>query len=301
MEELGKAELVVVDTNKFKIKLGIGEDAYTTQKLKNLFDTVMDAKEAVGVGSAGAATVSTLIPAASTGLLTKAAVAVGLASAPATAPLALAVIATAGVLSGGAYFGAKRMLLGAGSSNVETIPKFINTPIDLLGAALFDMIAGLAMKVAEFSAPIDDAERETVVNYFFEEWGIAPGYARRALPLIELQIKKQSLKEMARTLAEFQIDNPDCNPDAIRKNICQFLDELAHADGEFDEKEALAIEAVEREFATTLSPQSQLMRKAGRYSSQVAGVAQGGASAVTSGAKSAITTLRSRLFGKREG
>ena len=74
----------------------------------------------------------------------------------------------------------------------------------------------------------------------------------------------------------------------------------AHADGELDEKEALAIEAVEREFATTLSTQSQLTRKAGRYSSQAASVAQSGASAVTSGAKSAITTLRGKLFGRRE-
>ncbi|MTH35228.1 hypothetical protein GL279_11510 [Paracoccus limosus] len=134
----------------------------------------------------------------------------------------------------------------------------------------------------------------------YEEWGIAPDYTGRALPLIELQIRNQSLKEMARTLAEFQIDNPDCNPEAIRKEILQFLNEIVHADGEFDEKEELAVEAVEREFSAVLSTQAQLMRKAGHYSSQVATVVQSGASAVADRTQSALGSLRGRLLGKKD-
>lgn len=162
-DELGEADLVVADTNKFKIRLGIGEDAYTSLKMKNLLQTMWDVK---GAGAAGAAVAAS--PAVATtffgggGLLS----ALGIGAAAAT-PVGWVVAAA--VASGGAYYGAMRMLSGYSSSRVETIPKFINTPIDLLGATLFDMMSGLAIKVAEFSGPVDDSEREAIIGYFSEE------------------------------------------------------------------------------------------------------------------------------------
>ncbi|AUM74140.1 tellurite resistance TerB family protein [Paracoccus jeotgali] len=295
VDDLNQVEMVVADSNKFKLKLGIGEDAYTSQKLLNVYDLFTDAKSAFFLGSTGAGFAATLIPAAKVGLMTKAAIAVGLATAPATAPLALVATAAAGIASGGVYFGAMRAIKGGTSRQVETIPKFINTPIDILGATLFDMIAGLALKVASFSGPVDESEREAVVNYFSEEWGISTDYARKALPLLELQIRDQSLKAMAKSLADFQLDNPDCEPDAMRKVIKDFLIEIAEADGEHDEAETLAIDAVEREFAAALSTQAKLTRKAGQYSSKATDMAKSGGSAVSAGARTAFQSLRGRM------
>lgn len=298
IEDLGAAELVVADSNKFKIKLGIGEDAYASLRIRNLLDTAMQAKDAVGVGSAGAATVAGLLPSA--GLLTKVGIALGAASAPVSAPVAMLAIAGAGLVSGGAYFGAMRMLSGTSSSRVETIPKFINTPIDLLGATIFDMMAGLAVKVADFSGPIDDAERTAIIGYFDEVWGISPDYARRALPLIELQVRDITLKDMVRKLAEQQMDNPDCNPEAMRKALGEFLEEVAHADGERDEREDLAIEMVERELAAHLSTRAQVSRGAGKYASKAGELAQSGGVAIASGAQSALRGIRGALFGRKD-
>lgn len=299
IEELGEAELVVADTNKFKIRLGIGEDAYASLKLKNMVQTMWDVKEAgavgIGAGSAVAASSTAASYLGAGGLLVK----LGLASAM-TGPFAFA-IAAAGVVSGGAYFGAMRLMSGASSSRVETIPKFINTPIDLLGATIFDLMAGLAVKVAEFSAPVDDAERAAIIDYFDDAWGISPDYARRALPLIEQQVRGITLKEMVRTLAEQQMDNPDCNPEAMRKALRQFLEEIAHADGELDEREEVAIELIERELAAHLSTTAQLGRSAGQYAAQAAGIAQSGGAALAKGAQSAFDGLRGRLFGKKQG
>lgn len=299
IEDLGAVELVVADSNKFKIKLGIGEDAYTSLRIKNWLDTVSQAKDAVGVGSVGAATVAGLFPTA--GALTKFGIALGVASAPVSAPVVMLAAAGAALVSGGAYFGAMRLMSSTGSSRVETIPKFINTPIDLLGATIFDVMAGLAVKVAEFSGPVDDAERAAIIAYFDEEWGISPDYTCRALPLIEQQVRSVPLKEMVRTLAEQQMDNPDCNPAAMQKAMRQFLEEISHADGMLDEREELAIEVVEREMAAHLSTTAQVSRNAGKYAARAAAVAQGGGVALAGGAQSAFRSLRGALFGKKQG
>ena len=46
---------VVSDGNKFKIRLGIGEDAYQTLKLAKGLQTIWDVKGAAGAGAAAAA------------------------------------------------------------------------------------------------------------------------------------------------------------------------------------------------------------------------------------------------------
>lgn len=294
IEELGTTELVVADTNKFKIKLGIGEDAYASLKLTNMLQRIWDVKEAGAAGAAAAAS-----PAvagsffASSGLLAK----IGLGAAAATP--AGWVIAAA-IATGGAYYGATRLMANASSSRVETIPKFINTPIDLLGATIFDMMGALAVKVADFSGPLDDAERTAIIDYFQDVWGISPDYASRALPLIELQVRSVTLKDMVRNLAEQQMDNPDCNPEAMRKALREFLDEVAHADGERDEREDLAIETVERELATHLSTTAQVSRNAGKYAAKAGELAQSSGAALASGAQSAFRSLRGALFSKKK-
>ncbi len=291
IQRLDGAELVVADSNKFKIKLGIGEDAYASLKLKGVLQTIWDVKEAGAAGATAAASplVATTFFGGG-GLLSS----LGLGAAAVT-PVGW--IIAAAVASGGAYYGATRLLSGYASSRVETIPKFINTPIDLLGATIFDMMAGLALKVSEFSGSVDDTERDAIVEYFNDVWGISPDYAWRALPLIELQLPTTTLKEMVRKLGEQQLDNPDCNPAAMQKSIRQFLEEIAHADGSFDEREELAIDTVERELGAILSTTSQLSRSASQYAVLASNAAQAGGSALASGAKSAFGALRSQLGG----
>lgn len=284
--ELNATDLVVSDLNKFKIKLGIGEDAYGTLKLKNTLQTIWDVK---GAGAAGAAAAAS--PAVATtffggsGLLS----AIGIG---ATAATPVGWVIAAAVASGGAYYGVMKVMSGYTSSRVETIPKFINTPIDLLGATLFDMMAGLALKVADFSGEVDEVEREAIIAYFIDEWGLSEEYARRALPLIEMQIKGRPLKEMAKNLADFQIDNADCNPAAMQKDIKQFLEEIAFADGEYDEREELAIETIVRELDTHLSIQNQIMKSAGQYSKVVGDFVQDSGSAALKTAQSTMDKAR---------
>ena len=55
MEHLNNVEQVVGDTNKFKLKLGIGEDAFTSLKLAKTLQSLWDLKGAAGAGAVAAA------------------------------------------------------------------------------------------------------------------------------------------------------------------------------------------------------------------------------------------------------
>lgn len=255
LQTFNGVEQVVSDGNKFKIRLGIGEDAYQTLKLAKGLQTIWDVKGAAGAGAAAAASpmVATTFFGGGGGLLSS----LGIGAAAAT-PVGWVIAAA--VASGGAYYGVMSLAGRYTSNRVETIPKFINSPIDLLGATLFDMIGGLGLKVAILSNDIEDAEREALVDYFVEVWGLDEEYIRNSIPIIEEQVRERNLKDMVKTLAEFQIDNPDCNPSAMKKDILELLTEIALADGEIDEREEIALELVERELNANLSLTTTTLR-----------------------------------------
>ena len=296
LEKLNNVDLVVEDSTKFKLKLGIGEDAYTSLKLAKTLQSLWDMKGAAGAGAVAAASpaVATTFFASTAGPLSF----LGIGAAAAT-PVGW--VMGAAILSGGAYYGAMRMLGNFNSSRVDTIPKFINTPIDLLGATIFDMMAGLSLKVSSLSHEIEEAERSAIAEYFVEEWGLSEEYVLAAIPLIEASIQDKRLKEMASSLAEFQLENPDCNPNAMRKDIKAFLEEIAFADGDYNEVEELAIEAVENVLNHALSGHRKITKSATKYakiSSGVAGSVATGASKVASNAVKDANKLVGRFLKK---
>ena len=276
LELLNNVEFVVADTNKFKLKLGIGEAAYTSLTLAKSLQTLWDMKGAAGAGAAAAAS-----PAVATTLFASTAGPLSFLGIGAAAATPVGWVLGAAVLSGGAYYGAMRMVGEFNSSRVDTIPKFINTPIDLLGATIFDMMAGLSLKVTSLSHSTDDVERGAVIAYFVEEWGLSTEYTQTALPIIESSIQDKRLKDMAVGLAEFQLENPDCNPNQMRKDIKSFLEEIAYSDGDYSEVEELAIEAVENILNHSLASHRQIANSAISYAKMSAGAVESAASSAS--------------------
>lgn len=235
-------ERVIADPLRFKLRLGIGEDAYRSmklaKKLQQLWDVGGVAASGAGVVASPAVAATFFASTASGGLLSM----IGLGTAAAT-PVGW--IVAAAVVSGGAYYGVTRLFRDYAGSRVHAIPRFINTPIDLLGANLFDLMGSLAVKVARIDGTLSESERDAITGHFITEWGFEPAYLESALGVLIAEADRQSLKEMARTLAAFQRANPDCNPAAMRGDLIAFLREVAAADGILDEREELAIEAAD--------------------------------------------------------
>ncbi len=231
-------EQVVADTMRFKRKLAIGEDAYTSIKLGKAAARIWDVG---GVAATGAAVASSSAVAgtffASTGWLAT----LGLGAAAVT-PVGWVIAAA--VASGGAYYGVTRLIAGYAGSKVEVIPKFINSPIDQLGAALFDMFGTLALKVAQVDGVVDPREKAAIEGYFVREWGFDAAYVPAAMDVIAENSSNVSMKQLALGFSKFVEDNPDCNAPALRAEIMVILHEVAQADGVLGEREELALEVI---------------------------------------------------------
>ncbi len=159
----------------------------------------------------------------------------------------------AAVATGGLGYGVSRLFRNYYGSRVDEIPKFLNSPIDVLGATLVDMVGTLALKVASMDGRVDDREKAAILSYFAEEWGISMDYALHAIDLLEENVRSVRLSQMTDELAEFARTNPDCDFTKIQAGLTEFLHEVAEADGQFDESEELAIEKIVASFAATNS------------------------------------------------
>jgi uncharacterized tellurite resistance protein B-like protein len=242
---------VVADTLKFRRKLRIGEDAYAVLRLGKGVQSLWDVGGVAMTGASVAASkvVASMFFASSGGLL--AAFGIGAAATP------IGWVVAAAVATGSVYWGVSRMVRQQTGSMVDTIPRFINTPIDLLGMQLFDLMGALALRVAAIDGTIAKSELASIKSHFVEEWGFDVAYATRALDVLVGNAKASSLKAMAKAIADFQAANPDCNGYDMQRELMAFLRDVVAADGVIDEREELALEAVSAVFraekAITLS------------------------------------------------
>lgn len=230
---------VVADPMRFKAKLAIGEDAYASLKATR---TLGELWQVTGVAAAGGvAASSTTVASAFFGSWIT-----GLGLATAVTPVGWVV--GAATAAGAAGWGVIHLLRRYEGSRVQKVPRFITTPLDLLGASLFDMIGALALMVAREAGQIDDTERSAIKDYFVQEWGFDPDYVARALPLIEAGLDAASIEGIARALADFKRENPDCNYDAMTTEVVTFLTEIAEADGQVSAPETAAIARIDKVF-----------------------------------------------------
>jgi len=233
-------EIIIRDPDKFKSKLVIGEDAYTTLRLKRrlgeFWNIASTATIAGGVAQSSAVASTFFAPAWF------------LSALGVTAVTPIGWVVAAAVLSGGACYGVTHYLRDVSKDKVIKIPKFINTPIDVLALGLFDLMAPLALKVADADGHIDETEMQCIHAYLTHEWGYDETFIVKGLEFTESKLSEFSIEEQARTLAEFKKANRDCNYDAMSAELMSFLTAIMEADGREDKREKEAIESVQKTF-----------------------------------------------------
>lgn len=240
-ERFDNVTQVIADELRFKARLAIGEDAYTTLKLKRQLSDFWEI--AGGVGTGAAVVKSTVVastffaPSGLVGLL-----GLGAAATP------VGWVVAAAVLSGGAVLGVRRWIGQATGDRVSVIPKFINTPIDILAVNLFDLICPLALKIAAVDGHISEDERLCIKRYFITAWGYDPQYLEASLPIIESNLDDFYVKDLAQSFAEFSKANPDCNYAEMTRDLLAFIKDVIESDGIIDEREELALEKIEAIF-----------------------------------------------------
>ena len=234
-------DTIVAEPLKFKVKLAIGEDAYTSLKVTN---AVVQAWDVAGVATTAAVVAKSSVVAstffAPSGLL--AVIGIGTAVTP------IGWVIAAGVVTGGAWFGVTRHLKKATASKLTVVPNFINTPLDVLALGLFDLMMPLALKLVTVNGRIDAARRQQVGDYFVGEWGYDAGFVDAGMRHIESRLEELSVAELAQTMAEFASHNRDCNFHMMSREILDFLRHIAELDGVVDAGEESAMGEIESIF-----------------------------------------------------
>lgn len=231
-------ETIVSEPLNFKAKLAIGEDAYAALKLKNAAIQVWDV---AGVATTAAVVAKSSVVAttffAPSGFL--ALLGIGAAVTP------VGWVIAASVITGGTWMGITRYLKKSSDSRVTIIPKFINTPLDVLALSLFDLLAPLALKVANTEASTDDAKQTIIHDYFVKEWGFDPDFVNEGMKYTESKLDEFSIDELAQALAEFAGRNRDCNFKMMSQEIIGFLKNIVNAEGQAGNQEAIAVDKIE--------------------------------------------------------
>jgi len=234
-------ETIVSEPLNFKAKLAIGEDAYKALRLKNAAVQVWDV---AGVAATAAVVAKSSAVAsvffAPTGFLAM----IGLG----TAVTPVGWVIAASVITGGTWVGITRYLKKSSADRVTVIPKFINTPLDVLALSLFDLFAPLALKVASTDGNIDETKQTMIRDYFVKEWGYDTEFTREGLKYTASKLNEFSIDEQAQALAEFASKNRDCNFKTMSEEILGFLRNIVNAEGSIDGQEVMAIDKIEASF-----------------------------------------------------
>lgn len=246
---------VLANEERFKLKLGSGREAFASIKAGDLIGRLTQVSSAAGTGAGFAFAVTA--PSTLWGSLL---VAVGMTSNP------IGWIVGAAVASGGVYYGVSHLFKTYSSTRVDEVPRFLNTGLDVLASTTLDLLGSLALKIAAIDGHIDTSERDAMEEYFVEEWGYDPDYLQHALDVLQQNIDKSRLSEMANSIADFSRQNPDCNFQAVQTELRILLIEIAEADGHLDEREEMAIERIEN----ALQERNSLISSTGRVFSEAA-------------------------------
>lgn len=289
-DQFSDVRTVVSEPLKFKSKLAIGDEAYGSALFVNRLQEYWDAYGWATTGAAAAkSTVIATTFFAPSGLLG----AIGLGGAAVT-PFGWVIAAA--VLTGGAAIGVRKFWNDSNEGRVTVIPKFINTPIDLLAISLFDLMAPLALKVAAIDGCVAKEERKYIRDFFVNEWGYDELFLNAGFQLLESKLEDFTIQEIAVSLAKFSKENPDCNYRVMTRNLVEFLKGVMEADGKIDEREELAIEKIQNIFKEAERTFSQANLK--KVSSEVINSGKKGAKTVAdlAGGLGRFTQKNTQLF-----
>ncbi|MCY4519305.1 MAG: hypothetical protein OXC13_00835 [Caldilineaceae bacterium] len=229
----------------FKKELHIGENAYRSLIIKKKVLTAVRFAGAAGIGGAAAgsgAVATTFFPA--TGIM--AALGLGAAVTP------VGWIVLTAVLSGVAWTVIAKKFDDFGVRRVDEIPKFINTPLDLLAISIFDLLSPMFVKLASVDGEFDELERNTIVDYFVDCWGYDENFVRVGIDMASESALRFS--EVISNFVEFIRSNPDCNATIISHNVMAFLHEVAEASNGVVDREHRALVEAESAFAEWQTP-----------------------------------------------
>ena len=225
---------LVIDPDKFKTKLNIGFKAYSfLSKAENLAE--FSSALASGVTGSGLAIYSWY---SSLGILGKAGLLIGVGG-PSVGWIAAAGVASASVAWGATWLGksVKKKL-------VKEVPNYINTPLDVLGASILDLIGVALVLVAKSDSEFSRSEQKAICEYFQYEWGMNPSIVDAEINTLK-EMDVDELESQFRATLSLLHDSKDISNKSLTTELLEITSRIALTDGIFDQREQDVISKLE--------------------------------------------------------
>lgn len=228
----------------FKAKLDIGPDAYEyLTKAENFL--VFSKSIAAGLGGASLAGVGWF---ATLGPIAKASLLFGFTSTP------VGWVAGAGALSAVFAFGLMQTMKKTQKTTVITIPKHLNTPLDVLAQTVLALILPAAVKMALVDGHVCDNERKVLSDYFVKEWGYNSDFIATAITEQESLIADFDYDQYRQFIIGATSTDIEIKYDVISNELLKLLHDVMKVDNQIspeEEKEFIALsDAVRRQGET---------------------------------------------------
>jgi len=225
---------IIVDPLKFKNQLKIGEDAYAflskANNLKSFFEISSTGVAAGGLAAAGWY--------ASLGTLGQIGLTLGMVSTP------VGWIAAAGAGGAALTFGAKKLFKKSKEKTMDSIPKFINTPLDVIGINIIELLLPPAIKVALADNEFCQIEKKTIVDYFHKKWGYDCEFIKERIDYFNANANKIDIKKFKERTKELSKSSKEIKYNVIKDEIIKITQDVIESDGAVHENEELMLDYI---------------------------------------------------------
>lgn len=218
----------------FKAKLNIGDEAYTYLTKAEHF---LDFSTTLAAGLAGGSIAGT-VWFATLGPVAKLALVFGLATTP------VGWLVGAGALSSVLTCALIKQRKLAKETTSISVPRYLNTPLDLLAQSVISLIMPSAVRAACADGCFCKSERETIRVYFTKEWGFNSEFVTNAIREQEALIEGFNYEEYRQLLLAVDCANNEIKYDVIKSELSAILTDIIHADGEVTPEEERELESL---------------------------------------------------------
>lgn len=212
---------------QFKSKLNIGDEAFEyLSKADNFIEFCK-----IIVGGIGGGSVFTLAWLATLGPIAKFALLVGFISTP------IGWIAGASALSAVLAYGLMQVRGKSKDATTITIPKYLNTPLDLLAQTVLSLILPATVKMALCDGHLCENERKMLCDYFSQEWGFNRYFIANAIAEQESLITDFDYDQYRQLLIAATCADKEIKYDMVKKELLTILADVMNADGHISPEE----------------------------------------------------------------
>lgn len=138
--------------------------------------------------------------------------------------------------------GVSRLFEKSKDNGLVIIPKYINTPLDVIAVALIELMLPVSLKMANAGGSITTSELNAIQRFFTEEWGYTPGFVSRLIAEYRTQTASVSYSKLAGSLGTYCAESKDCDKEAIMTGFIEHLREVIEADGVIHEQERVELD-----------------------------------------------------------